>query len=91
LQKEITIGLQNLDIVEGVEYKQYILYAMFDYMCEMEPYMYGLGKKFGCVVQAKIKELKHERPNDVQFVIKMDEYADALRDYFNWSSYSSCV
>ena len=34
LKHEIVTGLQNLTVVKGIEYKKYIVYALFDYLLE---------------------------------------------------------
>ena len=41
IMAEIRRGIQNVDYVKGVEYKKYMVYALFDYMCDVEPCLYS--------------------------------------------------
>lgn len=82
IMAEIRRGIQNVDYVKGAEYKKYMVYALFDYMCDIEPSLYALGKKFGRTMRAKLDEFsQHE---DETFRNACWVYKEQLNDYFEW-------
>lgn len=85
--KEIRQGFENCANVKGREYKKYMVYAIFDYMCQMEPFLYKLGKPFGRSVHAKLNEFLQDvrGPDDDDFQKACIMYLDILRPFLQWS------
>tara|TARA_B100000497_G_scaffold126884_1_gene167025 strand:- start:3715 stop:4074 length:360 start_codon:yes stop_codon:yes gene_type:complete len=83
IMHEIRMGIHNVDYVKGSEYKKYMVYALFDYMCDVEPCLYALGKTFGRTMRAKLTDFsQHE---DETFRDACLYYKEKLNDYFEWS------
>ena len=82
IMTEIRRGIQNVDYVKGAEYKKYMVYALFDYMCDVEPCLYSLGKKFGWRMRAKLDEFSYHE--DETFRDACLYYKEQLNDYFEW-------
>ena len=82
IMTEIRRGIHNVDYVKGAEYKKYMVYALFDYMCDVEPCLYSLGKKFGRTMRAKLDEFSHHE--DDTFRDACLYYKEQLNDYFEW-------
>lgn len=82
IMTEIRRGIHNVDYVKGAEYKKYMVYALFDYMCDVEPCLYSLGKKFGRTMRAKLDEFSNHE--DETFRDACLYYKEQLNDYFEW-------
>ena len=56
MMEEIKTGLENCEKVIGSSYKMAVAMALFEYLEEMEPYLYLLGKKLARIIDFKINE-----------------------------------
>ena len=83
---EIRRGINNVEYVKGFEYKKYMVYALFDYMCDIEPSLYVLGKKFGKTIRVKLDEFLeyYTTDEDVVFHDTCLYYKEYLCNYFEW-------
>lgn len=87
--EELQTGISNLQLVIGREYKKYMIYAIFDYMCEVKEDLYLLGAHFGYNLNIKLNQLlkdsKSNIHNDKDFHQACMYYEFQLRDYIAWS------
>ena len=86
---EISNGLHNCEIVVGREYKKYIVYALFDYMCDIKDELYLLDKKVGSAIGCKLNEfIRNARKNldsDKVFLNACLHYQSELSDFIKYS------
>ena len=52
--KEIRMGLLNIKRVSGREYKKYLIYALFDYLCEVKEDLHLIGDTFRHELEEKL-------------------------------------
>lgn len=95
MMEEIKTGLENCEKVIGSSYKMAVAMALFEYMEEMEPYLYLLGKKMARIIDFKIDEFLsnhdyHEYVNMRVFEkfqsLMMRCKNETLFDYLIWGS-----
>ena len=93
--EEIKTGLENCEKVNGSSYKMAVAMALFEYLEEMEPYLYLLGKKLARIIDFKIDEFLsnhnyHEYVNMRVFEkfqsLLMRCKNETLFDYLMWGS-----
>lgn len=67
---EIRTGLLNIEFVVGREYKKYIVYALFDYLCivkeDLKQWKYKFNTEFNTVLKKKIDEFINEAKQDLE-------------------------
>lgn len=92
---EIKTGLENCEKVIGSSYIMAVAMTLFEYLEEMEPYLYLLGKKFARTIDFKIDEFMtnhdydeyaHMRVFDKFQSLMMRCKNETLCDYLTWGS-----
>lgn len=85
---ELRIGLSNVQSVVGREYKKYMVYALFDYICTVKEDLHLLDIAFGYQIDVKLKELIEEAENNPQTDTVLLQaclyYQFCLREYLEW-------
>ena len=82
-------GLRNARKVNGMRYKQQIVFSLYEYLCENKDHLYDLfsstsfTKKFAVLVDIKVDQLKMEA-NDDAFSEQMETYRERLRAFIEW-------
>jgi len=90
IQKEIKLGLSNFNRVKGREYKKYMTYALFDYICDIKDtlFMYTQFKKFGRSMERTLDEFiadaKINIETDQDFLDTCKYYKNYLSDFIAW-------
>ena len=88
LKRDLQIGFRNVHLVVGRRYKKYMVYAIFDYICEIKEELYLLGEAFLGQIDVKLKELIEEARSTVDrdFYDVCMCYQSQLRDYISLGS-----
>lgn len=90
IKKEIKLGLSNFERVKGREYKKYMAYALFDYICDIKDtlFMYTQFKKFGRSMEKTldqfISDAKNNIKSDKDFLDTCVYYKNYLADFIAW-------
>jgi hypothetical protein len=90
IKKEIKLGLSNFKRVKGREYKKYMVYALFDYVCDIKDtlFMYTQFKKFGRSMERAldqfITDAKNNIDTDKDFLHTCTYYKNFLADFIEW-------
>lgn len=90
IKKEIKLGLSNFERVKGREYKKYMAYALFDYICDIKDtlFMYTQFKKFGRSMEKTldqfISDAKNNIKSDKDFLDTCYYYKNYLADFIAW-------
>lgn len=79
--------MRNCEMVDGREYKKYIVYALFDYLCSVKPSLYILNRGFARSVSEKLDEFiaLGQGSGDRAFHEACMSYKSYLQDYFTWA------
>jgi len=88
LMQHINQGLTNLKQIQGCEYKKYIIYAIFDYICKNREHMHCIGKQMAEVIEYTLNKFIEDmnRETDSYFRQKCNCYKIILKDYFEWGA-----
>lgn len=85
---ELRVGLSNVQSVVGREYKKYMVYALFNYICAVKEDLYLLGTSLGYQIDLKLKELVEEAKKNIEtdtvFLQACLYYKFYLREYLEW-------
>ena len=85
---ELRVGLSNVQSVVGREYKKYMVYALFNYICAVKEDLYLLGTALGYQIDLKLKELVEEAEKNIEtdtvFLQACLYYKFYLREYLEW-------
>lgn len=85
---ELRIGLSNVQSVVGREYKKYMVYALFNYICAVKEDLHLLGTALGYQIDVKLKELIEEAEKNIETDAVLLQacllYQFYLRDYLEW-------
>jgi hypothetical protein len=86
---EIRTGVSNIELVHGREYRKYMVYALFDYVCQIKDELYVLGKKFGRQMDLQLANFIHEAQahpdTDKTFLSHCLFYRGELYEYIHWA------
>jgi hypothetical protein len=95
MMMEIKTGLENCEKVIGSSYKMAVAMTLFEYLEEMEPYLYLLGKKLARTIDFKINEFLSNHDYDEYINMRVFEKFqsllmrcknETLYDYLIWGS-----
>jgi len=95
MMEEIKTGLENCEKVIGSSYKMAVAMTLFEYLEEMEPYLYLLGKKLARTIDFKINEFLSNHDYDEYINMRVFEKFQSLMmrcknetlyDYLIWGS-----
>jgi len=85
---ELRVGLSNVQSVVGREYKKYMVYALFNYICAVKEDLRLLGTALGYQIDLKLKELIEEAEKNLQTDTVLLQaclyYQFYLREYLEW-------
>lgn len=85
--QEIRTGVCNFEIVSGREYKKYMVYAIFDYLCDIKDELHILKSNFatqvGRTLKNFIRDAARNPDSDDTFLEHCLYYQRELSDYIN--------